>query len=663
MEKFTKYPKVYQPLQIGNVKIKNRIMIPPMLPCLANTDGSVTAELIAYCRNLAKSGAGLIYMGETPVDNDRAFDHPCALNLGTDLNVPRLSALVDEMHRYGAKVGIELNHAGANAGVQQLNGKPAYSPSPMPSYTFEAFKNNPIEVMDRAAMDEVKQNYLLAAARAVTAGFDVITIHCAHGWLLGQFLSPTFNTRTDEYGGCIENRMRFPLEIIQAVHDAFGSRAAIDIRVSGSSRVPDALVPGEENFEDLCVFLKAAEPYVDMINVSASFAPVFQSSEYMIPSYFLPHMTNVEYAEKIKNIVHVPVAIAGSITTLDEAEELIEKDSVDIVGMGRANLADNMLSEKGRIGREEDIRPCLRCTKCAGGIQPPRFSGVHCAVNPVIGRELQYGKITPALQKKKVVIIGGGVAGMEAAQICTQVGHEVVLYEASDCLGGMLHIAGAHAFKEDMQRYTSWMIHQTEKCGAVIHLNTKADADIIKEENPEVILIAAGAKPFVPRIPTAANNPLISLKDVAEKKAALGQNVVIAGAGLSGIENAISLAQEGKQVTVIDMISPQQFLNGNPGLASLSIMRLIQEMHIQIIFNAKLKSTTSEGIEYEDAEGSLHSVACDSVINALGMKADAKDIEPFMDIVPETYLLGDCEGKAMSIEKAVLDAFTVSMDL
>lgn len=663
MNTVTNYPKLYEPLRIGKMQLKNHLMIPPMLPCLANSDGTASAELIAYCRNLAASGAGLICIGETPVDEDRSYDHPNALNLGNDRVIPRLSALVEEVHRYGAKLTIEVNHAGASANPMLLKGKCPLSPSPMPMYMHEAFRSTPVEIMDRAAMDQVKQNYLDAVGRVVTAGFDMVTIHCAHGWLLGQFLSPTFNTRDDEYGGCIENRMRFPLEIIQAVHERYGNQIAIDIRVSGSSRVPQEMIPGEENFDDLAVFLKAAEPYVDMVNVSASFAPAFMSSEYMIPNYFLPHMTNVEYAEKIKQVVHVPVAIAGGFTTLAQAESALLDGKADLIGMGRAVLADMKCFEKGAQGRENEIRPCLRCTKCAGCIQPPQFKGIRCAVNPQTGRELQYPHLPAAASKKKVLIVGGGPAGMEACQRCTQAGHEVVLYEASDRLGGLLYIASAYSFKEDMRSYLHWMVEQCNCSGATIHLNTTVTPEIIRSEEPDVVLVAIGSTPIIPQIPVAEGRSLLSIEDVVSHKAAIGKNVVIAGAGLSGLETAISLAKEGASVTIIDMMEPTHFLRNISGLVPLSIMRLINELHINVIFQARLTEIDTTGVIYTDAEQTAHSISCDTVINALGMRLNRDKISELMNVIPHSYAIGDCSGKQMSIENAVLDAFTVSYEI
>nr|WP_288827575.1 FAD-dependent oxidoreductase [uncultured Clostridium sp.] len=523
--------------------------------------------------------------------------------------------------------------------------------------------NHEVEIMDRSMMDQVKENYLDAVGRCVAAGFDMVMIHCAHGWLMGEFLSPSFNTRTDEYGGCIENRIRFPLEIIRAVKEKYGNQISLDMRVSGSPRVPEIVSPDENNFSDLLIFLKAAEPYLDMINISAGFIPYLPSLEYMIPSYLLPHLTNVEFAEKIKKEIKIPVSIAGSVVTLEQAESILRDGKADMVGMGRAGLADTDCFVKGLQGRDEEIRPCLRCVNCAARIEPPAFKGIRCAVNPLVGRELQYPRFPAAIKKRKIMIIGGGPAGMEASQRCTDAGHEVVLYEAKSELGGMLHTASALTFKQDMRRYLNWMISQTYKSGASIKLNTKVTPEIIRKENPDVVLIGIGSVPFQPQVPVNADKRFIWAGDVDSGLEKAGERVVIVGAGLTGTETAIGLAQEGKKVTVIDRIPQEAFLQGTPGTALLTIFRLIKELEINLIFNSSLIEVNAEGVVYTDAVGKKNTIPCDTAINALGMKVLKDEIEELFAVIPESYIIGDCSGKKMTIGNAVLDAFTIAADL
>ena len=664
MSRLTKHPLLYEPFQVGPVKLKNRLVTPPMLPCFATAEGVITTEAIAFAGRLAKCGAGLVIMGETSIDSDRSYDHLGAINLGTDKVIPKLSMMADEVHRYGGKISIELNHSGACAELLLFDeGKVGVSPSPLPDYIHPGYVGKPVEILTRPMMDKIVENYVKAVERCVLAHFDMVTIHCAHGWLLGQFLSPSFNTRTDEYGGSLENRMRFPLEVIKAVSERFKGQIGIDMRVAGCARVPEFISPDENNFENIAAFVKAAEPYIDMVNVSAGFIPFLPSLEYMIQSYFLPHMTNVEFAEKLKKVVNIPVCIAGSITTLDEADAVLAEGKADLVAMGRAGLADTDLFVKGAQGRDDEIRPCLRCTFCSSQIEPPAFKSIRCAVNPMVGRETEYPRVPAAIKKQKVMIIGGGPAGMEACQRLTQRGHEVVLYEASDRLGGMLHTASALPFKGDMRRYMQWMADQCHKCGATIHLNTKATPETIEAENPDVVLVAIGAVPVCPKIPTASGKEMVWAGDVDTGKATVGDNVLIVGAGLTGTETAIGLAEEGKKVTVIDMIPADKFLLGTAGPVILSLNHKIMDHNIEFIFNASISEITEEGAVYIDANGEKHTFACDSVVNAVGMRVENDKVEDLLSVVPKSYVIGDCANKKMTIPNAILDAFTISMDI
>lgn len=662
MNRNTKHTHIFQPIRVGKLTLKNRIVIPPMMPCLATPEGRSTIELAAFMGRLAKSGAGLVSFGESSIDMDRAYDHIATLNLGTDLFVPALALAVEEVHRYGAKATIELSHAGALAYEVFLNGKARISPSPTPDYIAPLYKGYQVDEMDQAMIARVKQNFVDAVGRCVQAKLDMVSIHSGHGWLLGQFLSPSFNQRTDEYGGSLENRMRFPLEVLKAIHDAYGDQIALDMRVSGHPRLPKGMLPEEANFEELIAFLQAAEPYLDMMNFSAGFIPVLETGEYMIPTYLLPHMTNAEFAEKAKPHLHIPISIAGSFVTVDEADEFIAQGKSDLVGMGRACLADNEVFLKAEQGRDDEIRPCMRCVYCAGRIQPPNFKSIRCAVNPLIGRELEYpDMLSMPAQKRKIMIIGGGPAGMEACQCLTELGHTILLYDKGTALGGMLHTASAQSFKQDLVRYTEWMVRETMKCGAEIHLNTEVTEQLIREVNPEVVFVAVGAVPLYPAIPGMTRENVAWAGDVDTKKVKVGETVVIAGSGLTGTECAVALAQEGKRVILVDKIKAEDFLKGTSGLVILSLVRMVQELGIEIHFQSAIKSVTKNSVTYLDEMSQTeHTIQCDDVVNALGMSIDRDLVESLGSVVPQSYLLGDCSGKAQNIQTAVLDGFTYS---
>ena len=661
MNEFTKHKHVFQPIKVGKLTLKNRIMSPPMMSCLATPKGEVTTDIIAFARTMAKTGAGLVVMGESSIDLDRSLDHVATLNLGTDLVVPGLTHIVEEIHRYGAKASIELAHGGALAFELLLEGRKRIGPSPLPDYIHPVYKGFEVEVMDKAMMQKVIQHYLDAVRRCVRAGFDMVMIHAAHGWLLSQFLSPSFNQRTDEYGGSLENRMRFPLEVLKAIHETYGNQITIDLRVSGSARLPGG-VPDFE-IDELILFLKEAQKYIDIVNFSAGFIPVLPSLVYMIQPYFLPHMTNVEFAVKAKKELNIPVTAVGSIVTVDQAEELISQGKVDMVGMGRAGLADTQAFVKALRGQDDKIRPCMRCVYCGGRAEPPYFRAVRCAVNPLVGREMQYPFVPVANIKKKVMIIGGGPAGMQAAQTCIERGHEVVLYEKTDTLGGLLFTASSLPFKYDMRRYTEWMVKETMECGAKIVLNTEATPEIIKNENPDIVMVAIGSVPATPPIPGINGKNVVWAGDVDAGKVKTGKKVVIAGAGLTGAECGIALAKEGKNVTLVDMLSENDFVKDAAGMARMAIIGLYSELEIQVLFDSKITEITENGIKYLNKDSKMCEIEGDTIVNALGMKVEKEKVEALEAVVPETYVIGDCLGNSMNIINAILNGFTCAVEI
>lgn len=656
------YPIASSQIKIGPMTLKNRIVLLPMMSALPTPEGMVTEEFINFCGRQARTGAGLVVLGDSSVDRQVGMDHETTLNLGTDFIIPGLYAITEEIHRYGAKASIEISHGGAHAFEALLDGRSPIGVSTWPEGVKPMGPSVPdVMVMDKEMLTKVKEQYLAAVGRCVMAGFDCVTIHLGHGWLISQFLSPVFNKRTDDYGGSFENRLRFPLEVLTAVREAFGKKIAIDARISGGTRCDPSR--GELSDEELVQVAKAVEPYVDMLNVSVSWAPYQEGSEYMCMSYLLPHMANVPYAERIKAAVNVPITATGSITTLEETEALLADSKCDLVGIGRANMADDGLVWKSLRGLEDKVRPCIRCAWCTGRLQPPYFRKIRCSVNPLLGRELEY-RFLPSKSPvpKKVMIVGGGLAGMQAAQTATMRGHDVTLYEKYDRLGGIIQTSAALPYKGDFRRYLKWMVETTEKCGARIELNTEVTPELIKKEKPDALLLAIGAEPLVPPIPGMDGKNVVWVGDADTGKAKVGERVVIAGAGLSGAECAIALAQSGKKVTLVDMMPEANFLADASGQVMLSIKRLHRELGVEKIFSAPIKSVTSQGLKYGSSQGEKL-LEADTIINALGMKTNNKKLGELLEIIPVTWCIGDCGGGKMSIMNATDSGFTYALEI
>ncbi len=657
-----KYPRVAQPIQIGPMWLKNRIVVLPMMTGLTTPEGSVTSEMIQFCGRQARTGAALVILGDSSVDRQVGMDHETALYLSTDFVIPGLYAITEEIHRYGAKASIEISHGGVHAYETLRGERDPVGPSSWPENVDPMGPVTPhVHVMDADMLRTVKEQYLAAVGRCIMGGFDAVTIHMGHGWLLSQFLSPVFNRRNDEYGGSIDNRLRFPLEIFSSIRERYGSQVAVTARISGATRIDST--HGELTEEELGQVAQALEPYVDALNVSVSWAPYREGSEYMCMSYLLPRLDNVKYCERIRKQVQVPVTATGSITTLEEAEQLLENGTCDLVGIGRANLADDGLVWKSLRGMENRVRPCLRCAMCTGRLQPPIFRRIRCAVNPLLGRELEYRFLpSRSSQIKKVLVIGGGPAGMQAAQTATMRGHKVILCEKNNCLGGMLHVAGALPFKDDMRRYTQWMIDETMRCGAKIRLNTTVTTEMIRQERPDAVFVAIGAEMNRPAIPGLGRSNVVWAGDVDTGDAKTGRRVIILGCGLTGAECAINLARNGAEVTMIDMMPSERFLMDASGQVMLSISRLHKEYGIQKLFRTTLKEVTADGVICMRNDEELY-LRGDTVVNALGMHINVQQTEALLNVIPVTWAIGDCGGGPMTIFNATSSGFTYAMEL
>jgi NADPH-dependent glutamate synthase beta subunit-like oxidoreductase len=369
------------------------------------------------------------------------------------------------------------------------------------------------------------------------------------------------------------------------------------------------------------------------------------------------------YAEMAKKILDIPVAATGSIGTVAEAEELIASGKADLAGMGRGTLVDECQFIKAFRGQEEKIRPCIRCAYCTGRLEPPDSLPIRCAVNPIRGRELQYESIPRANRPVKLMIIGGGLAGMQAAQTAVERGHDVTLFEKNDRLGGMMHTAASLPDKYDMRRYADWMVRQTMTCGARIVLNTEVTPELIAKENPDAVLVAIGSVPATPPIRGLDKDIAVWAGDVDAGRSGTGQKVIIAGAGMTGAECAIPLAREGKEVTLVDLISKEEFAKDATGQVRVSLMRLYRELGIKTIFNARIVEITDKGVKYMDKESNIRELEADTVIKALGVKVEEDKVRELSSVVPVTYQIGDCGNGHKNIVNAIDTGFVYALEI
>lgn len=657
-----RYAHVFSPFHIGSVEIKNRIQAPPMLSCMADSGGYVTKDMIGFYRSFARGGTGMVTIGDSAVDFEYAHAHFGQLNLGDDRCIGGLSTLVESVQKYGAKISIELDHSGRLSTPAVLKGKNPIGPSPIPSKAeemaalMEGRAPNPVTEMDQAMIDEVIDHFAMAAFRCMRAGFEIVTVHGGHGQLLSQFVSPYSNKRTDNYGGSLENRARFVIELLTAIRNKTGERLALEYRISA-----DEFVPGGMDEDETIRFLELIKDGIDLINVSVG--GMIAEPRYlthMAQPYLFPHAYNVHRAHRIRGALNMPVTAVGSITDLETADGIIRDGKADMVAMGRAQIADPELVNKTLRGETDDIRPCIRCNVC--GERPKDFFPVRCAVNPIAGREIEYRCIPMPEKKKNVVIVGGGPAGMEAAIIASSRGHRVILYEERDELGGALRIASSPGFKGDMKRFMEWMIKKTVNSGAQIRLGTRATIDSIIDDRPDVLIVAIGAEPVIPDIAGVKGPNVVWAGDVDRGMAATGKRVVVAGAGLTGCETALLMSQEGKDVTIIDMI-PETEIAGDTGIVSrIKLLEMLHEGGVQFKTQVKLEEITDKGVVVVDGTGKRIEVPADTVVLSLGVRTLREKAEEFRGLARELHIIGDCV-RPRNLMAAIHEGFNITAEM
>ena len=632
-------PKVLQPVRIGGVLLKNRIVsAPTTMHSLSNGELYPTEDAISFFESRARAGVGMVTVAGLKVGKDVADD---GQNTAWDVNQPnhrnKLMELVERVHFYGAKISMEL------IGIFPEG----YTVSDGCSIMGWATGHE----ITREAMEAFKEEWAQAAADLVDCGFDAILIHSGHSVPLAQFLSPLTNKRTDEYGGSTENRCRYLIEILDAIRARVGKKLLIEVRISGTE-----FEEGGIDLEEGIRIGEQIQDHLDILQVSAGMHnPKWMT--WVHPCGFRPPMPNVCVAEAFKKTgkFHVPIVTLGAIDSLESAEKIIEDGKADLVTMARSLIADPKLIHKGVKGKTEDVTPCIKCMRC----HDSTVYGHHfqCAVNPTAGLEASLQKLVQAPGAcKKVAVIGGGPAGMKAACVAADRGHQVTLFEQSDRLGGMLHYAGYFSFKYPVKDYMNWLIRQVNKRPITVKLGTKAVPETVA--GYDAVLVAIGAEPLILPVP-GVQEAKVAIETLGHEEE-LGDSVILIGGGQVGCETALHYASLGKKVTVVEMqseLAPDASTTGRNEL----LTEIEKEKNFITLTGAKCVSVTATSVTYEK-DGRQETITADSVVLSAGMKSKTQEADSFIGTAMDFAEIGDCV-RARTVEYATKEAYYAAVNL
>jgi 2,4-dienoyl-CoA reductase-like NADH-dependent reductase (Old Yellow Enzyme family)/thioredoxin reductase len=649
----TKYPNLFSPFTIRNTTFRNRIFASPILMTWPNYDGAPQLTGLFFNEDKARGGAAMVSMGETVVNRTHAargnasFITPAEGRDGYDSPSDMLIKNADAIRRHGAVPEIQLLHGG----IQMAT--PFVSEKRRPIGPVGFIRKDGIEVigMDEKLMQEVCDDFEKAARIAKTCGYGAIQIHGGHGWLLSQFLSPLDNHREDEYGGSLENRAKFPMRVIDAVRKGAGPDMIIEYRISG-----DEYAEGGMKIDEVSDFGVMIQDKVDIIHVSAG--SYWGASNYLFPSIYQPHNMNFANAAIMKKKVRIPVSVVGGIYDPDDMERFLAEGNVDFFCICRALVADPGLPKKIYYGKQEDVRPCIRCVNCLGR----KYDGHHnCDVNPITGNETYTLRMPPVQNRQKVLVVGGGPGGLTAAATAAERGHEVILVEQSDSLGGILKLTDVDSHKHDLRRFKDWMIRQVYKNDVDVRLNTKATSELLGMLKPDAVIVASGSSPITPKFKGMDKTTTMHATEVYTDIDRVGKVVVMVGGGLAGCEVALHLSALGRKVTIVEMTNEVAPLKDTNRVHKDAVMEQLHK-HVPYLTSTVCKEITSEGVVVTDGEGKERVLPCDTVVYAVGMSPNKDTVEELRAAFGWVTAVGDCEGPA-TIRKAIHHGYFAAMDI
>ncbi len=649
------YPHMFEPLTIHGVTFKNRIFTAPTTGHILQTSNASSYPETPYIANYlekAKGGVACVNCGGQKV----AFTGKAAVKSRLDIGEPsgwrNFIHMTNAMHAYDAKCSYELIHFGSEGEyVGDAAKEYIYGCSDFIRSDGLHFHQMPYEEMDKLA-----DRYAELAEYIKICGFDSLLLHGGHGTLLQEFVSPRGNHRTDEFGGSLENRAKFPIMVLDRIRERVGRDLLIEYRISGSECVPDGF-----QLDECIEYVKMIQDKIDIIHISAGVVREPRLRAITHPTGFLPEACNAYLAKAVKACpdIHIPVLTVGAFQRPEAIERVLSQGEADLVAMARGTIADPYTVSKAEDGRSNDIVPCIKCFRCLD-----EFKNSHhfnCSVNPIAGRETQLDWLFPKTHTpKRVAVVGGGPGGMETALFAADLGHQVTLFEQNKTLGGQLNDADVMSFKYDLRNFKNYLIdHVMQHPNIKVQLSAQATPEMLTQAQFDAVVCANGATPILPPIPGIDAANVMTAADSFLAPERVGNRVVIIGGGQVGCETAVHYGMQGKQVTVLEMRS---------SLAP-DAMRTYQEElvgqvydHTQAVTGARVTGISSQGVTYLDSDQQTHTLPADTVLLAVGMRSNAEEAETFRPCAKQFRKLGDCV-KVGNVSHAIHQAYDVAMTI